>query len=162
MKVNIVRIHIISYYKVIVILDVIGPYPTLLGIYWDFFIIMHYLMRKKEYSIWNRYTMSGFSIESQGRRELYRTREGWYKTWGGRENLQYHWEKIILCESDKEIRWRSICSFDTKSEESMERWKNQLYEMSNERCERIIKSMHWIGSKLHHPLNFDGNGLVDY
>jgi hypothetical protein len=52
-------------------------------------------------------------------------------------------------------------SFDTDSEEALERWKNKLYKVSNRRCTRITKSVHWIGSELCDPLKFDGTEQID-
>jgi hypothetical protein len=35
---------------------------------------------------------------------------------------------------DGELSWRSVKSYDTDSEDAMERWKNKLYEVSTRRC----------------------------
>ena len=54
-------------------------------------------------------------------------------------------EDYINPMTDGELNWRSICSFDTDSDEALERWHGQD-EVSTRRCARIDKEVRWIGS----------------
>jgi hypothetical protein len=49
-------------------------------------------------------------------------------------NIIWHREDYVNPTFDGELRWRSICSYDTYLEEAMDIWKNNLYEVSTERC----------------------------
>jgi hypothetical protein len=77
------------------------------------------------------------SIKSQGIGRLYQSQSGWG------------------------TKWRSVKSYDIDSKDSMERWKNNLYEVSTRRCAQITKVVHWIGSELCDAPRFDGIGPMD-
>jgi hypothetical protein len=46
---------------------------------------------------------------------------------------------------DDELISRSVCSYDTDSKDDMERWNNNIYEVSTGRCTWITKVVHKIG-----------------
>jgi hypothetical protein len=56
---------------------------------------------------------------------------------------------------------RSAKPYEIDSEDAMERWKQNMYEVSTRRCARITKAVHWIGFELCDALCFDGTGLVE-
>jgi hypothetical protein len=59
------------------------------------------------------------------------------------------------------MSWRSVFSYDTYSKDSLEIWKNKLYEDSTRICTRITKEVHHIGLELCDAPIFDGIGPVD-
>jgi hypothetical protein len=62
---------------------------------------------------------------------------------------------------DGELCLRSAKSYETYYEDSVDRWKNNLYEVSICRCARITKEVHRIILKLFDALQFDGIGMVE-
>jgi hypothetical protein len=56
--------------------------------------------------------------------------ENIYKILGCREDY-------IKSPADGELSWRSVKSYDMDSENTMDRWKNKLYEISKRRCMHI-------------------------
>jgi len=57
-------------------------------------------------------------------------------------NIIGHKEDYINPTAYGELSWQSVKSYDTDSEDSMERWKNKLYEVSTRRCVKITRAMH--------------------
>ena len=58
--------------------------------------------------------------------------------------------------ADGNLNWRSdsVCSSD--SEEALENWQNQMYEVSTRRCARLTREVCWIGTKMSNLPTFDG------
>jgi hypothetical protein len=74
-----------------------------------------------------------------------------YKITGSREDY-------INPTTNGYLSWRSVKSYDTNSEEAMERWKNKLYEVFTRRCAHmsVEERKEEIG-----PYCYDGSELVD-
>jgi hypothetical protein len=52
-------------------------------------------------------------------------------------------------------------SYDTDSEDAIERWQQNMYEVSTQRCARITKAIHYIEIELCDALCFDGRRSVE-
>jgi hypothetical protein len=52
-----------------------------------------------------------------------------------------HREDYINPTADGELRWRSVKYYDMDSEDALDRWQNNLYEVSTRRCTRITKAV---------------------
>jgi hypothetical protein len=70
-------------------------------------------------------------------------------------------EYYINPTTDGELRWRIVHSYDKNSEEAMERWQNNIYEVSTKRCAQITKTMCEIGSRTYALPWFDGTNSMD-
>jgi hypothetical protein len=44
--------------------------------------------------------------------------------------------------ADGNLRWRSDNTCSSKSEEALENWQNQMYEVSTRRCARLTREVH--------------------
>jgi hypothetical protein len=66
-----------------------------------------------------------------------------------------HKKKTVNLVGD-ELSSRSVCSYDKNLEYGMTRWENADYKLTTQRCAYIGKSMYWIGTTLHNPLELDG------
>jgi hypothetical protein len=60
--------------------------------------------------------------------------ENIYKATGCREDY-------INPITNGELRWRSVKYYDMDSKDSMERWKNKIYEVSRHKCVWIMKAV---------------------
>jgi hypothetical protein len=61
-------------------------------------------------------------------------------------NITGHREDYINPTIDGELNCRSVKYYDTYSEDSMDRWKNNLYKFSTHICIRKTKALYWIRS----------------
>jgi hypothetical protein len=64
-----------------------------------------------------------------------RTIENIYKVMGCREDY-------INPTTNGELSWRSVKSYDMDSEDALDRWKNNIYEVSTRRCAHISMEEH--------------------
>jgi hypothetical protein len=58
--------------------------------------------------------------------------------------------------ADKNLSWRSDNTFSSDSEEALENWKDQMYEVSTRRCARLTREVHWIDTTVSNLPTFDG------
>jgi hypothetical protein len=57
---------------------------------------------------------------------------------------------------DGNLRWRSDNACSSDSEEALENWQNQMYEVSTRRCARLTREVRWIGTTVSNLPTFDG------
>jgi hypothetical protein len=57
-----------------------------------------------------------------------------------------HREDYVNPTTDGELSWRSVHSYDTDSEDAMDRWKNKLYEVSTYGGHQCLKMLRDIAS----------------
>jgi hypothetical protein len=69
-----------------------------------------------------------------------------------------HREDYVNPTVDGELSWRSMKSYDTDSDDAMERWKNKLYEVSTRRCTHITTEVH---KEEFGSYQFDGSDPMD-
>jgi hypothetical protein len=65
--------------------------------------------------------------------------------------------------TDGNLSWRSDIACSSDSEEALENWENQMYEVSTRRCSILTREVRWIGttvSKL--PTVGHYNCLIDF
>jgi hypothetical protein len=70
--------------------------------------------------------------------------------------ITWHREYYVNPMVDGELSWRSMKSYDIDSDDTMERWKNNIYEVSTRRCACILPprcvkksldpTIRWVGS----------------
>jgi hypothetical protein len=58
--------------------------------------------------------------------------------------------------NDGNLSWKSANACSSDSEESLENWKNKMYEVSTRRCARLTREVHWIGTIVSNFPTFDG------
>ena len=58
--------------------------------------------------------------------------------------------------ANENLSWRSdsACSYD--SEEALENWQNQMYEVSTRRCAILTREVRWINTTVSNLPTFDG------
>jgi hypothetical protein len=142
-------------------MDDSDPYPALLGIDWDFDnnVVLNFKKRQMSFvtdtlcviAPLDPYEGDRYNdlVDGDARSLVI---ENIYKIIVSREDY-------INPTTDGKLSWRSVKSYDTDSEEAMDRWKNNLYEIST-RCVRITKAVCWIGITLCDTSVFDGTGRV--
>jgi hypothetical protein len=54
------------------------------------------------------------------------------------------------------LSWQSDNACSSDLEEALEKWKNKMYEVSNRRCARLTREVHWISTTLSNLPTFDG------
>jgi hypothetical protein len=143
-------------FEVIEIVDGTTPYPTLLGLDWDFDnqTIINLKTRKMTFES-GEYRVIAPLDPSEGERfvettcldleeigQLYRT--------------TVHDEDYVNPTTDKVLSWRSITSCATNSDIGLENWQQRLHEVSTRRCARIGRAVRWVGKEIREPPSFHG------
>jgi hypothetical protein len=156
--VDIDGVRIYAYFEVIEIVDDGCPYPVLLGIDWAFNNSIVVDLKKR------RMTFEGDGLRviapldlDEGHRYTEPIRE---------EDPAYELENIykltarqqdyINPTTDVNLSWRSESACSSDLEESLENWKNRMYEISTWRCARLTWEVHWIGTEVSNLPTFDG------
>jgi hypothetical protein len=122
-------------FEVIEIMDDSKPYPYLLGIDEEFDNNVVLNLKKKNsfetktfHIIMPLYLIEGNIYNDPVNEDAHSSIiENIYNITGPREYYANH-------TTNGNLRWISVCSYDTNSKDSMERWKNTLYEVSTRRC----------------------------
>jgi hypothetical protein len=84
--------------------------------------------------------------------------DAWSSTIENIYKVTGHKEDYVNPTADGELSWRSVKYYDMDSEDALDRWKNQIYEVSTRRCAHILAEEHVenFGS-----YQYDGSELVD-
>lgn len=155
-------VHSSAYFELVELEDETKPYPALLGIDWAF--NNNAIINLKKWTM----TFESESLKLTTPLDLI---EGTRYTKPVKEeecdeeiaelyNITAWREDYINPIVDEELSWRSICSYGTDSEESLERWKNRLHEMSTRRCAHVTKYVRWIGAQLRELPSYDVTRLL--
>jgi hypothetical protein len=150
-------------FEVIEIVDGTTPYPTLLGLDWEFDnqAIINLKTRKMTFES-GEYRVIAPLDPSEGERfveatcldleeinQLYRTTT--------RE------EDYVNPTADGVLSWRSITSCASDSDTGLENWQQRLHEVSTRRCARIDHTVRWVGTEIREPPSFHGlNDLEEF
>jgi hypothetical protein len=145
-------------FEVIEIIDDNCPYPALLGIDWAF-DNSNVVYLKKRHMTFERYglrVIAPLDLD-EGPRYIEPVREEDHTY--GLENIYKliaRQQDYINPTTDGNPSWRSdnTCSLD--SEEALENWQNQMYEVSTRRCARLTREVHWIDTTMSNLPTFDG------
>jgi galactose-1-phosphate uridylyltransferase len=120
-------------FEVIEIMDDYYPYPSLLGIDWAFDNNVVLNLKKQQMSFetntmrvitpldpneWDKYNES---VDEDAQMSII---ENIYKIMGHKE---YYVNPMV----DGKLSWRSVKSYDINLEDTMERWKHKMYEVSS-------------------------------
>jgi hypothetical protein len=139
-------VHTKTYFEFIEIVDDTTPYPALLGLDWAFDkqAIINLKTKKMTFES-GEYRVITPLDPSKGERfveptcldleeinQLYRTIA---------RNEDY-----INPTADGILSWRSITSYATDSDTSLENWKRRQHEVSTRRCARIDHVVRWVGT----------------
>jgi hypothetical protein len=57
---------------------------------------------------------------------------------------------------DGNLSWQSESACSSDSKEALENWHDRMYEVSAQRCARLTREVHWIGTKVGKLPTFDG------
>jgi hypothetical protein len=142
-----------AYFEVIEIVDNNCPYPALLGIDWAFNNSPVVDLKKRH-----------MTFERDGLRviEPLDLDEGPRYTEPIREEdhvceLENIYKLIarqhdyINPTADGNLSWRSDNTCSSDSEETLENWQNQMYEVSTRRCARLTREVRWINTTVTYP-----------
>jgi len=142
------RVRTFADFEVIEIVDDSCPYPTLLGIDWDFNNLTDVNLKNI------RMTSEGDGLRfiaplnpdegctyTKPIREEDRAYEleNLYKLTVGQHDYTNH-------TTDGNLSWRSESACSSESKEALENWQRKMYEVSTRRCARLTKEVHWIGT----------------
>jgi hypothetical protein len=142
-------------FEVIEIVDGTTPYPTLLGLYWEFDnqAIINLKKRKMtfesgEYRVIAPLDPSGEGFIEPTCLDLEEINQ-LYKTTAREEDY-------VNPTADGVLNWRRItsCAFD--SDTGLENWQQRLHEVSTRRCARIDPVVRWVGKDIREPPSFHG------
>jgi hypothetical protein len=152
-----------AYFEVIKIVDGTTPYPTFLGMDWEFDnqVIIDLNIRKMKFES-GEYIVIVPIDPSKGERfveptclnleeinQLYRTTA--------------HEEEYVKPTADGVISWRSITSCASESDIRLENWQEILHEVSTRRCIIIDRAIRWVGTEIREPPIFHGvNDLEEF
>jgi hypothetical protein len=153
-------VHSATDFEVIEIVYGNTPYPTLLGIDWDFENHM-VIDLKKIHTIFEveDLKVTASLDPTEGRRYVEPTkRKGVDKMY----NITARMEDYVNPTTDGILSWRSIISCASDLEETMENWKQRLHEVSTRKCARITHALQWIGTEIVEPPRYDGLTDVAY
>jgi hypothetical protein len=140
-EVNIEGVKTKAKFEFIEIMDEFDPFPTLLGIDWEFDNNVVLKLKKRQMSFVKnslRVVAPLDTYEGGQYNELMdedaqsSANENVYKIMGQREDY-------INPTTDGELSWISVKSYDTESEDAMKRWQNNLYKVSSRRCASLCK-----------------------
>jgi hypothetical protein len=151
---NIDGVHIMANFDFIEIVDESQPYPSLMGLEWDFnnHAIIELKMREMIFEFGNLKVTAPLD-PSEGKRYIELARgndiEKLY-------NLTVHMEDYVDLTMNGALSWRSIGSCALDSESGLENWQQRMHEVSTRRCARINRSLRWIGTELCDPPKYDG------
>jgi len=113
-------------------MDDLSPYPTLLGIDWEFDNSV-LLQLKQRHMSFETDTLCIIAPLDPNEGDRYNEPVNEYAKNSTIENIY----NITGCKEDYvnpivdgELSWRSLHSYDIDSEDAMERWKNELYDVS--------------------------------
>jgi hypothetical protein len=140
-EVNIEGVKTKDDFEVIEIMDDSDPYPALLGIDWAFDNNAVLNLKKRQMSF-ETDTLRMVTPLDPYEGDIYNEpvdEDAWSSTIENIYKITGYREDYINPTTDGELSWRSVKSYDTDSEDAMERWKNKLYEVSTHRCVRITK-----------------------
>lgn len=136
-------------------IDDTNSYPALLGIDWQFDnqVIINLKKRQITFELgeltvivpldptkWYRYVREGFNIEDLD--NIY--------------NMNAHKDDYVNFTIDGVLRWKSINSYTSYSDEELENWQQILHEVSTRIYTHITHVVGWIGVVVCDPKNFDG------
>jgi hypothetical protein len=152
-------------FEVIDIVDNTTPYPTLLGLDWEFYnqdIInlktMKMIFESREYRV------IAPSDPSEGGRYVELVTNNFIIE----ETNQLY--RITVCDEDYInpttngiLSWISISSCASYSNIGLENWKQHLHEISTRICSRMTCTLRWIGIEVRETLSFHGlNDLEEF
>jgi hypothetical protein len=157
--------HTMANFEVIDIVDNTFPYPSLLGLDWDFNdqVINNLKTRKIIFE----------SIEYKVIVPLDPSKGGRYVE-PATDNIMTedvnHLYKTTTREEDYinpttygMLSWRSISSCASNSDTGLENLQQRLHELSTRRCARMTSTLRWIGLEVRQPPNFYGlNDLEEF
>jgi hypothetical protein len=151
---NIDGVHNMADFEFIEIVDDNQPYPTLMGLEWDFDNqeIINLKRREMIFEVGDLKVTAPLD-PSEGKRYTEPTR--------GNDidklyNLTAHMEDYVDPTMDGALSWRSISSCTSDSEAGLKNWQQRMHEVSTRRCACINRSLHWIGMELCDPPRYDG------
>jgi hypothetical protein len=148
-------------FEVIEIVDDMTPYPTLLGLDWEFdnHAIINLKTRKMTFES-EEYRVITPLDPLEGERfveptcldleeiiQLYRTTA--------------HNEDYVNPIADGILILRSITSCATDSDIGLEKWQQRLHEVSTRRCARIKHAVRWVGMEIREPPSFHGVNYLE-
>ena len=155
--VDIDGVNTLTNFEVIEIIDDSNPYPALLGIEWA--LDNHAVINLKN----RQMTFEGKGLRvivpldpSQGERYTEPFKDEDQDALDQIYNITAKEEDYVNPTAEGVLDWRCDSSCMTDSGEGLENWQRRLYELHGHRCERITKSIRWVGSKTRTVLNFDG------
>jgi hypothetical protein len=152
--VNIDGVHSVADFEVIEIMDDSQPYPTLMGLEWDFDNqeIINLKRREMIFEVGDLKVTAPLD-PTEGKRYIEPARgndiDNLY-------NMTVWMDDYVNPTTDGALSWRSISSCASYSEEGLEHWQQRMHEVSTRRCARMTRSLHWIGTKLCDPPRYDG------
>jgi hypothetical protein len=122
------------------------PYPTLLGIDWEFEnqAIINLKTRKMTFELGDYRVITPLE-PSEGEKfveptclDLEEIDQLYRKT--------THNEDYVNPTADGILSWKRITSCATDSNTGLEKWQQRLHELSTRRCERIDYAVRWVGT----------------
>ena len=125
------------------IVDDTNPYPALLGIDWDIENQTIINFKKRILSFEDNEMRVVSLIDSlEGQRYVDHVyNDGQVDYLDQIYNVTAMQEYYINSTADGNLRWKSASSCTSDLGETLENWKNKLYEVSMRRCARITRSM---------------------
>lgn len=150
-------------FEVIEIIDVTNPYPTLLGIEWDFDNVAILNLKKRQMRFESEDLIVVTLLDpNEGEHYVELVREDLDKV-----DLDHFYNVTVKPEDyinpivDGKLSWTNVSSCSLHFDDAIENWKHRLYEVSTRKCTLITKHVHWIGPKVWEPPRFDGLGEVE-
>jgi hypothetical protein len=143
-------------FEVIEIVDGTTPYPTLLGLDWEFdnHTIINLKTRKMTFE--SREYRVIPPLDPSKRERFVEPTCLYVEEIGKLYRTTVCDEDYVNPIADGVLNWQSITSCTTDSDTGLENWRQRLHEVSTRRCARIDHAVQWIGIEIKEPPSFHG------
>ncbi len=145
-------------FKVIEIVDEKFPYPTQLGIDWAFdnFIVINLKKRRLMFEGDGFWVIAPLDPEKGCKYTKHISEEGHAYELENIYKMIAQQQYYINPTKDGNLSWKSESACLSDLEQALEKWHNRLYQVSTQRCARLMKSLNWIGTSVSNICTFDG------
>jgi hypothetical protein len=124
----------------------VTPYPTLLGLDWEFDNQMIIYLKKRNMVLKVEYLKVIAPLDpTGGKRYVEPTKRKWIDNL---YNMTAQMDDYVNPIDEGILSLRSIISCTLDSKDALENWKQRMHEVLTRKCARITRALRWIGTKI--------------
>jgi len=152
--VNINGVCSVVEFEVIDIVDEIQPYPTIMGLEWDFDNQAIIKLKRREMIFEVIYLKVTAPLDPTKGNKYIEPARG--NDIDNLYNMIVHMDDYVNPIAYGVLTWRIISLCASDSEEGLDHWQQRMHAVSTRRCARMTRSLCSIGTELCHPPMYDG------